>query len=162
MMTLNQLQLSNNTDVGRQKWRKVHWIDSKGNNCETIRYSGTLSQCRNANSFHVDSPFPSQRHDLLTNVGAVELCSLAPGRHRRRACCCDAQNFNAALSQEETHTVILIMMVSCPSHPYFPSPFSFPAVKLNTCKRRKAVFLFRFPLSCWVYPIYYIEYLFTV
>lgn len=62
MMTLNQLQLSNKTDVGQQKWRKVHWIDSKGNNCETIHYSGALSQHRNANSFHVDSPsFPTAR-----------------------------------------------------------------------------------------------------
>lgn len=62
MMTLNQLQLSNKTDVGQQKWRKVHWIDSKGNNCETIHYSGALSQHRNVNSFHVDSPsFPTAR-----------------------------------------------------------------------------------------------------
>lgn len=162
MMTLNQLQLSNKTDVGQQKWRKVHWIDSKGNNCKTIWYSGTLSQCRNANSFNADPPLPSPRHNLLRNVGTVEFYLLAPGRHRCHACCCDAQNFNAALSEEETNTVILIMMLPCPSLPSFSSPFSFPAVKLNTCKWRKAVFLFHFPLSSWVYPIYYIEYLFTV
>lgn len=48
MMSLNQLQLSNSTDVGLQKWRKVHWISSKGNNCKTICYSGICSQCANA------------------------------------------------------------------------------------------------------------------
>lgn len=116
-MTLNQLQLSNKADVGLQKWRKVHWINSKRNNCKTICYSGIWSQCSNASSFNVDSPLPSQLQDLLTNVSTVELRLLAPGMHQPRAHCRGAQNFNATLSQEETNTVILIMMMSCLSPP---------------------------------------------
>lgn len=58
---------------------------------------------------------PSQQHDLLTNASTVELYFLAPERHQCHACSWDGLNFNAALSQEEMDTVILIMMVSCPS-----------------------------------------------
>lgn len=108
---------------------------------------------------------PSQSHDLLTNASTVELHFPAPERHWCCSCCWDGLNLNAALSQEEkdsnsydgvlhfSHIISFTFFISYSQTEYLQtekSTIPFP------------ISIFYFPLSCWVYPIYYIEYSFTV